>query len=360
MKTIPLSRVYDSDEIRRRVVEVIDSGQFILGPECKLFEKELAEYLGTSRFVLSNSWTSAVHLLFLALDFPRGSEVLLPSLTAFPSVEPICHAGLNPVFVEVDDTYCLDPDDLERKVTSRSVGILPVHLYGQPADLARVRECADRHGLVVIEDCAQAIGARCEGRRVGSFGKAAGFSFYPSKNLTVCGDGGGIATDDDGLAERVASLRDHGRSSKYLNDRLGFNMRFNEIQAAVGRCQLKVLEDLNRRRREIARLYGELLQGTVVTPTERPGVEHVYHLYVVRADRRDELQLHLRSHGIQTGIHYPIPVHRQPAITDRFGESRLPFTDQLTGQILSLPMYPGLSDDEVDFVAQKVRSFYRG
>lgn len=360
MKTISLSKVHDSDEIRRRVMAVIDSGQFILGPECKAFEKELAQYVGTSRFVLSNSWTSAVQLLFLALDLPPEGEVLLPSLSAFPSVEPICHAGLKPVFVEVDETYCLDPDDLERKVTSRSVAVLPVHLYGQPADMTRIKDCADRHRLVLIEDCAQAIGARFRGQSVGSFGKAAGFSFYPSKNLTVYGDGGGIATSDELIAARVASLRDHGRSSKYLNDTVGFNMRFNEIQAAVGRCQLKVLDDLNCRRRRIAGLYRNLLQETVGAPLDRPGTEPVYHLYVIRADRRDQLQLHLKNHGIQTGIHYPIPIHRQPAITSRFGETRLPFTDQLTGEILSLPMYPSLSDDDVAFVAETVRSFYRG
>ena len=360
MKPIPLSRVHDSKAIREAIARVVDSGSFILGPQCRAFETELAEYLGVPHFVLANSCTSAMHLLFLALGFPPGSEVLLPSLTAFPSVEPVCHAGLRPIFVDVDETFCMDPRDMESKVSSRSVAILPVHLYGQAADLARIQAVADRRGLMVLEDCAQAIGATFGGRRVGGFGKAAGFSFYPSKNLTVYGDGGGIATADAALAATVSSLRDHGRTTKYRNDQVGFNMRFNEIQAAVGRCQLKLLDELNGRRFRLASLYRELLAGLVDIPIERADAEHVYHLFVIQAERRDELQAHLKAKGIQTGVHYPVPVHQQPAIEKLFGRSSLPVTERVVRRVLSLPLYPDLSEEDVRRVARAIREFYHG
>ncbi|MDD5644543.1 MAG: DegT/DnrJ/EryC1/StrS family aminotransferase [bacterium] len=357
MGKIPLSKVYESDEIRNNVLKVIGSGNFILGPESESFEKELADYLGVKRFVLSNSWTSGVHLLLKAMNIKEGSEILLPSLTAFPSVEPICHVGLKPVFVDIDETYCMDPVDLRNKITSKSAGILPVHLYGQAANMREIMNIAEEKGLFIIEDCAQSIGAKYNGKRVGSLTIASGFSFYPSKNLTVYGDGGGIATNDDSLADEVAALRNHGRKSKFLNDEIGFNMRFNEIQAAVGRCQLKVIDELNGKRRKHAERYSSLLGGTVKTPEIRESAEHVFHMYVIEVDRRDELRDFLKNKGVGTGIHYPVPVHKQPAVTNLFGDVSLPKTEKAVGRILSLPMFPDLSEKEIDFTAESVREF---
>ncbi len=357
MKKIPLSKVYNSKEIKDSVLKVLDSGNFILGPESDSFEKELAGFVGVKRFVLSNSWTSAVHLLLKGMNLKEEGEILLPSLTAFPSVEPICHVGLKPVFVDIDETYCMDPDDLEKKITPKSIGILPVHLYGQPANMTRIMEIAKKHSLFVIEDCAQAVGAKYNGNRVGSMGLAAGFSFYPSKNLTVYGDGGGIATSDDALADRVISLRNHGRQSKFFNDEMGFNMRFNEIQAAVGRCQLKVIDELNGDRGKHAAKYTELLKDIVKTPKIREGVEHVFHMYVIEVDDRDKMKEFLKEKGIGTGIHYPVPVHKQPAVTGLIGEISLPATETAVKKILSLPMYPALEKENIEYVVNSIKEF---
>src|SRR5262245_32172958 len=326
MQKIPLSRVYQSETIDRRILEVVKGGNYILGPECKAFEKELAEYFGVKHVVLSSSWTAAVHLLHLAQGLKSGDEILVPSLTAFPSIEPMIHAGARPVFCDIDDTYTIDPEDARRKITKRTVGILPVHLYGRPANLDAIIKLARENGLWVIEDCAQSHGAKWRGKRVGSFTEHAAFSFYPSKNLTVYGDGGAIATGDDEMARKVSMLRNHGRKDKYLHEKVGFNLRFNEIQAAVGREQLKVLDELNAGRRRAAEWYRRELggaRGIVLPPVDRNAeTESVYHMFVIRLenhDQRDALARHLKEKGIETGVHYPVPNHQQPAITQLFG-----------------------------------------
>src|SRR3954471_14500151 len=283
---IPLSRVYHSELIDRRILEVVKGGNFILGPECKAFEQELAAYFGVKHVVLSSSWTVAVHLLHLAQGLKPGDEILVPSLTAFPSIEPMIHAGVKPVFCDIDDTYTIDPEDARKRITSRTKGILPVHLYGRPANLDAITKLAKEHGLWVIEDCAQSHGARWDGKRAGGLTEHAAFSFYPSKNLTVYGDGGAIATRDDAIAKRVTMLRNHGRKDKYLHEKVGFNLRFNEIQAAVGREQLKVLDELNAGRRRVAAWYRRELAGVkgVVLPPEDVDdkTESVYHMFVIR------------------------------------------------------------------------------
>ena len=358
MRPIPLSRPYLTDEVRQAALRALDSGRYILDRECKAFEEELAAHTGRKHAVLSSSWTAAVHLLLEAMGLRPGEEVLVPSHTAFPSIEPIIHRGARPVFVDVDETFCLDPASLERAVTPRTVGILPVHLYGHPADLDRVLEVARRHDLWVIEDCAQAQGAEHRGRRVGSIGFAGAFSFFPSKNLTVLGDGGCICTDDDAAADRVRMLRNHGRRSKYEHELVGFNLRFNEIQAAVGRVMLGRLDELNARRREVARRYDERLQGIVRTPPERPWAKAVYHLYVVRAPRRDELAAFLKKRGIETGIHYPKPLHLQGAFADLGLKSgAFPVSEAAAAEVLSLPIYPEMADSDVDAVSDAVGGF---
>jgi dTDP-4-amino-4,6-dideoxygalactose transaminase len=362
---IPLSRVHQSETIDRRILEVVKGGNYILGPECKAFEAELAAYFGVKHVVLSSSWTAAVHLLHLAQDLKQGDEILVPSLTAFPSIEPMIHAGAKPVFCDIDETYTIDPEDARRKITKRTVGILPVHLYGRPVNLDAILALAKDHGLWIIEDCAQSHGAKFKGKRLGSFTEHAAFSFYPSKNLTVYGDGGAIATSDPEIARKVTMLRNHGRKDKYLHEKVGFNLRFNEIQAAVGREQLKVLDQLNAGRRAAAQGYRRELAGVAgveLPPDDKQGVtESVYHMFVIRLanhDAREGLARKLKESGIETGVHYPVPNHLQPAITELYGApASLPRTEDYVKRILSLPMFPILSEAEVKTVAGEIKAY---
>ena len=359
MRKIPLSRVFLSDEVREAAVRALNSGSYILGKECEAFEAELAAYTGTKEAVLCSSWTAGGFLLHRAMGLKPGDEILVPSHTAFPSIEPMIHFGARPVFIDIDETYCLDVDQLESSITPRTVGILPVHLYGHPANLDRILEVARKHDLWVIEDCAQAHGARYKGKRVGSIGVVGAFSFFPSKNLTVLGDGGCITTNDSALAADLHMLRNHGRKSKYVHEVVGYNLRFNEIQAAIGRVELRNIDGLNEHRREIATRYNERLGGVVKTPPEREWACAVYHMYVIRTERRDELARYLQSKGIATGIHYPLANHQQPAITKLFPDlPRLPKTEAAVNEILSLPIYGELSMEDVDYVCDSILEFF--
>ncbi|MDB5319937.1 MAG: dTDP-3-amino-3,6-dideoxy-alpha-D-galactopyranose transaminase [Phycisphaerales bacterium] len=364
---IPLSRVYHSELIDRRILDVVKGGNYILGPECKAFEEELARWFGMPHCVLSSSWTAAVQLLHLAqIQFGQlkaGDEILVPSLTAFPSIEPMIHCGVRPVFCDIDDTYTIDPQDARKRITPRTKGILPVHLYGRPANIDAFQALAKEHGLFIIEDCAQSHGARWKGKRAGSYGEHAALSFYPSKNLTVYGDGGAILTHDPEIAKRVGMLRNHGRKDKYLHEKVGFNLRFNEINAAVGREQLKVLDDLNAGRRRAAEWYRRELEGVkgmTLPPTDKAGeTETVYHMFVIRLeshDRRESLARHLKEQGIESGVHYPVPNHQQPAIEEVYGKQpSLPKTEDYVKRILSLPMFPAITEDEVKTVANAIK-----
>jgi dTDP-4-amino-4,6-dideoxygalactose transaminase len=362
---IPLSRSYHSARIEERILQVVRGGNYILGPECKAFEQELATYFGRKHVVLSSSWTAAVHLLHIAQGLQPGDEILVPSLTAFPSIEPMIHVGARPVFCDIDETYTIDLEDARRRITKKTVGILPVHLYGRPADIDGFQQLARDHGLWMIEDCAQSHGAKWNGKRAGSYGDHAAFSFYPSKNLTVYGDGGAIATDDDAIAKRVTMLRNHGRRDKYLHEKVGFNLRVNEIQAAVGREQLVVLDELNAGRRRAADWYRRELEGVrgvALPPTDIPGVtESVYHMFVIRLDdhdTREGLAKTLKEQGIETGVHYPVPNHQQPAILELYGEGdRLPRTEDYVARILSLPMYPALTEEQVVRVSNAIKKY---
>ena len=286
-------------------------------------------------------------------------EILVPSHTAFPSIEPLMHWKAKPVFIDIDETYCLDVDLIEAAITPRTVGILPVHLYGHPADLDPIFEIAKKRGLWVIEDCAQAQGARYKQKPVGSMGIAGGFSFFPSKNLTVMGDGGCISTNDDAIAEKIRMLRNHGRKSKFLHEFAGYNQRFNEIQAAIGRVGLRNLDKLNEHRRKVAARYNERLAGIVQTPVEKPWATAVYHMYVVQTERRDDLAKHLQGKGIGTGIHYPVANHQQPAVTSVYSDlPALPKTEAAVNKILSLPIYGELPIDDVDLVCDAIAEFF--
>jgi dTDP-3-amino-3,4,6-trideoxy-alpha-D-glucose transaminase len=356
--SIPLSRPPVDDEIKQAVVTAIDSRQYILGPQCREFEAELAAYVGVRHCVLTNSATAGLWLTLRALGVKAGDEILVPSHTAFPTIEAICFAEATPVFVDADAYYTMDPVDAAAKATPRTVGLMPVHLYGQPVDLDAVRELASRLGVWVLEDCAQAHGAAWRGRKVGGFGRASVFSFYPSKNLTVMGDGGAVVTDDDEIAGRCRRLRDHGRLNKDVHAEIGFNLRFNDIHAAIGRVLLRRLDTMNDHRRALAARYAAALSGLpLALPLERPGARHVYHLYVVRTPRRAELAAFLKARGVQTGIHYPVPTHRQPAV-ERFAGAALPQTEQLVDEILTLPISAGHTEAEIDAVAGAVRAFF--
>jgi dTDP-4-amino-4,6-dideoxygalactose transaminase len=355
---IPLSRPPVDDEIKQAVLAAIDSRQYILGPQCREFETELARYVGTRHCILTTSATAGLWLTLRALGVKGGDEILVPSHTAFPTIEAICFAEATPVFVDADAYYTLDPADAAAKATPRTVGLMPVHLYGQPVDVDAVRELTSRLGVWMLEDCAQAHGAAWQGHKVGAFGRAAVFSFYPSKNLTVMGDGGAVVTDDDEIAARCRRLRDHGRLSKDVHAEVGFNLRFNDIQAAVGRVLLRRLDAMNEHRRALAARYTTALSGLPLgLPAERPGARHVYHLYVVRTPRRTELAAFLKTRGIQTGIHYPVAAHRQPAV-ERFAGGPLPATERLVDEILTLPISAGHTEAEIDTVAAAVREYF--
>ena len=358
MTQIPLSRPPVDDEIKQAAIAAIESRQYILGPQSRAFEAELARYVGSKHCILSNSATAGLWLAFRALGVKPGDEILVPSHTAFPTIEAICFAEATPVFVDCDRYYTIDPADAAAKATSRTVGIVPVHLYGQPADLDAVQALARRLGIWMLEDCAQSHGAAWKGKKVGAFGRVGVFSFYPSKNLTVMGDGGAIVTDEDAVAERCRRLRDHGRLTKDLHAEIGFNLRFNDIQAAIGRVLLRRLEAMNDHRRELAARYDKAFAGLPLgLPEERPDGHHVYHLYVVRTPRRDELAAFLKTRGVQTGVHYPVPTHRQPAV-ERLRPPALPATEKLVKEILTLPISAGHTVTEIDTVAMAVREFF--
>jgi dTDP-4-amino-4,6-dideoxygalactose transaminase len=361
MRKIPLSRVFLNEEVREAALRALNSGSYILTKECEAFEEELADYIGTKHAVLCSSWTAGGFLLHRAMGLKAGDEILVPSHTAFPTIEPMIHFGAKPVFIDIDETYCLDVDFLEASIAPRTVGILPVHLYGHPANLDRILDIARKHGLWVIEDCAQAHGARFKEKRIGSMGVAGAFSFFPSKNLTVLGDGGCITTNDTALADDLRMLRNHGRKSKYVHEAVGYNYRFNEIQAAIGRVELRNVDSLNKHRRRVAARYTERLNGVVKTPPEKEWAHAVYHMYVIRAERRDELAKHLQSKGIGTGVHYPIANHQQPAVTKLYSDlPSLPRTEAVVKEILSLPIHGELPLEDVDYVCDAILEFFGG
>lgn len=346
-------------EIDAAIARVLDAGRYILGDETRAFEQEFAEYVGVAHGIGVGSGTEALHLALKACGVGPGDEVVTVSHTAVATVSAIEMTGATPVLVDIEpQTYTLDPKHLERAFTPRTKAIIPVHLYGAPADLDAILAVARRHGVKVIEDCAQAHGARYRGKRVGAWGDLATFSFYPTKNLGAIGDGGLVATHDAALAERVRLLREYGWSERYVSRVSGWNSRLDELQAAILRVKLRALDADNARRRALAAVYDETLPDSARKPSALPGCEHVYHLYVIRHPQRDRLAAHLRDHGIGTGIHYHVPIHLQPAYRGWLGdEGSLPQTEQAAREILSLPMYPELTEDQVRTVADAVQAF---
>jgi dTDP-4-amino-4,6-dideoxygalactose transaminase len=345
-------------EIDAAIQRVVDGAGFILGEEVANFETSLATTVGAKDAVGVSSGTGALLLALLAVGVEPGDEVITTAHTFIATAEAVSRIGARPVFVDIDPrTYNLDPNLVESAITERTKVILPVHLYGQPAELKSLREIATRHKLWLIEDAAQAIAAEYDGRRCGSIGDLACFSFYPSKNLGAYGDAGAVSGNDETLLAKVRKLRDHGRISKYEHDELGFGQRIDAIQAAILAAKLPHLETWTEARRSHAYLYNELLSTAALeTPFEAQNVRHVYHLYVVRTTHRDALLKHLKDKGIEAGIHYPIPVHRQPVYLKLgYGDVSLPITEKAATEILSLPMYPELRPAQIEYVADAIK-----
>jgi len=343
------------DAAYRRVME---SGWFILGKEVAAFEEEFAAYCGVRHCIGVGNGLDALHLILRAMGIGPGDEVIVPSNTYIASWLAVSYTGALPVPVEPVEATCnIDPARIEAAITPRSRAILAVHLYGQPADMDPINEIARRHGLKVVEDAAQIHGARYRGLRAGSLGDAAGFSFYPGKNLGAFGDGGAITTNDDQLAEQVRMLRNYGSREKYVNEVQGFNSRLDELHAAQLRVKLRVLDAWNARRKGLADLYAELLSGTdLLLPAVPAWAEPAWHLYVVRSGRRDALQRHLQEAGIGTLIHYPIPPHLQQAYADLgHGKGDFPLAEQIADEVLSLPMGPHLAPEAVERVCAVIR-----
>jgi dTDP-4-amino-4,6-dideoxygalactose transaminase len=351
-----------SDEIQAAITAVMARGDFILGREVELLEQEFAAYCGARFAIGVDTGTSALELALRAYGIGPGDEVITAANTFVATVIAILSAGATPMLADVDPcTYNLDPSSCAAAITKRTKAIMPVHLYGHPADMDAIANLAQTHSLTVIEDACQAHGARYKGRRAGSLGDAAAFSFYPAKNLGAYGDAGMVVTDDAQIASHVRMLRNYGQQKKYHHVAYGFNRRLDTLQAAVLRVKLGRLDAWNESRRRIASRYNRHLAGLpVALPQEAAYAEPVYQLYVLRTARRDELQEFLHSQGVATGIHYPIPIHQQPAYAHLgYPAGSFPVTEQQAAQLLSLPMYPELGDDAVDYVAETIAEFFR-
>lgn len=346
-------------EIDEAIARVLNSERYILGPEVAAFEKEFAAYLGTQFGLGVASGTDALWLALRACGIGPGDEVITVAHTAVATVTAIEAVGALPVLVDIDpQSFTLDPNRLEAAVTPKTKAIVPVHVYGHPADMPAIMSIADRYNVRVIEDCAQAHGAAIAGKKVGTWGDIASFSFYPTKNLGAVGDGGMVVTADSELAQRVRHLREYGWEERYVSATTGWNSRLDELQAALLRVKLKHLPADTERRRALAALYSEVLaEAEVALPQTRRGTTPVWHLYVVRVRERDAVQTSLRAQGIGALIHYPVPIHLQPAYRDRLPGARfLPATEAAAAEILSLPLYPELTEEEVRQVGAGLRA----
>jgi dTDP-4-amino-4,6-dideoxygalactose transaminase len=347
-------------EILSATKRVIDSGWYILGKEVLKFEKEFSAYCGVNECVGVGNGLDALSLIFRAYNFPKGSEVIVPANTYIASILSISENGLIPILVEPEEgSFNIDPAKIEEVVTSKTVAVLAVHLYGLPADMDELEIICKSNGLKLVEDCAQAHGAKVNNSRVGSLGDAGAFSFYPGKNLGCLGDGGAVITDDTNLAKNIRTLRNYGSDQKYKNRVKGVNSRLDEMQAAILLAKLPKLDIQNSRRSEIALKYlKEINLKKTLLPTIKSAsnVESVWHLFVIRHPKRDELQAFLAKNGIQTLIHYPVPPHKQDAYRE-FSKLSLPITEKIHREVLSLPISPVMSDDEVDFVIRMVNEF---
>ncbi len=345
-------------DVEPRLREVLASGRYLFGPEVAAFERKAAAWLGAQHAVTCGSGTDALRLALTALGIGAGHEVITTPFTFFATAEAVCQAGARPVFVDIDSrTFNIDPERVEAAVTPATRAILPVHLFGGLADMASLTIIAERHGLYVVEDCAQCFGARQAGRAAGTLGTAGACSFFPSKNLGACGDGGMVATSSDTLAATVRQLRNHGATEPGCHEAVGLNSGLDELQADILRAKLPRLGDYNRARRQAARRYSRALRDLpgVAAPPLGSAEEHVFHQYTVLVDSRDAVREALRRRGVESALYYPLPLHRQPASADRAAPA-LPVAEAVAARCLSLPIYPEITAAQIDTVTAALRA----
>ena len=353
---IPIAKPWIGEEEKKAVLNVLDSGMLASGKWVKEFEQKFARYIGVKYAIATTNGTQALILILEALGI-RGKDVLVPSFTFISSATSVIRAGGKPVFVDVDPkTFNIDINDAKKKITKDTVAIMPVHLYGQPADMGAVREFAEDNGLHIVEDACQAHGAEWDGKKVGGLGTAAAFSFYPTKNMTT-GEGGMVTTNNDELAERVKMLRNHGQKERYLHTELGWNYIMTNIAAAIGLAQLKKLDKANKIRKRNAKVYDEELNGVVETPYVSPKANHVYHQYTIKVKDRNKLIEKFNKEGIGFGIYYPKGIHQQPIMKKLgFGGTRLKITEDLTSKVISIPVHPLVHDEDIKLIAEVIKS----
>jgi len=343
-------------EIDTAVLAAIESSQFILGPNVTSFEQETATYLGAKHAISCASGTDALQLAILAAGIKPGDEVITTPFTFIATAEAICYAGATPVFVDIDPkTFNIDPALLEAAITPRTKAIIPVHLFGQPADMAPIQAICAQHQLLLIEDCAQSFGAATGGAMTGTIGQLGCFSFFPSKNLGCYGDGGLITCATDELAEQIKVLRNHGSRVRYHHSVIGYNSRLDDIQAAILRVKLQRIDEFNTGRRRVAHLYSELLGDIVTVPYEDGKGVHVYHQYTLLTDRRDAIMAKLSEKQISSAVYYPIPLHKQDVFAEAYASISLPVAEEVASRCMSLPVYPEMPEESVRLVAQTIR-----
>jgi dTDP-4-amino-4,6-dideoxygalactose transaminase len=349
-------------DIDAAIARTLDNCSFCLGPDVAQFEKDFARYIGAEHCVAFNSGTSALHIALMLLDVGPGDEVITTPMTFVATSWAISYVGAKPVYVDIEDaTFNLDPAKIERAITPKTKAVMPVHLYGHPFDLDPVLEIARKHNLPVVEDAAQAHGAKYKGRIVGAFGQISCFSFYPGKNLGAAGEGGALVTNNAAFAARARSLREHGSTVRYYHDEVGFNYRMEGIQGAVLGVKLKHLDKWTSERRRVAHRYHELLAGTPLQlPREADYAESAYHLYVVRHPRRDELKKYLEENKVGCALHYPLPLHLQKCYASLgHKEGAFPVTEKAARECLSLPIFPELTDTQIQRVVEVIKEFFR-
>ncbi len=349
------------DEISQGLEAVLDECRFILGPECQAFEQEAARYLGVKHAIGVASGTDALHLALIAEGVGPGDEVITTPFTFIATAEAIRYVGATPVFVDIDpNSFNISPAAIEQAITPKTKAVMPVHLFGQPADMARMQALCERNRLKLIEDCAQSFGASIDGKQTGSFGDSAGFSFFPSKNLGAFGDGGLVTTGSERVAEQIKTLRNHGSNRRYQHDVIGYNSRLDEMQAVILRIKLRRIDDYNRRRRYVAHLYSEGLADLPVTAPHEDGIGvHVYHQYTLLSERRDAVMKALLAADIASAIYYPVPLHKQKVFAEQCAGLALPVAEHVAARCLSLPIYPELEEADIGTIIDVIRRVFR-
>ena len=354
------SPLIGNEEIKA-VREVLKSGLLAQGPKVKEFEERIAEYIGVKYGIATSSGTTALHTALLAAGIKPGDEVITTPFTFIATANSILYCNAKPVFADIDEkTFNINPDEIEKKITEKTKAILPVHLYGQPADMERILEICETHNLLLIEDAAQALGAEFNNKKVGSFGICAIFSFYPTKNITT-GEGGMIVTNDENLAERCRKIRNHGEYQRYFVDSLGYNYRMTDIAAAIGLTQFRKLEKFNKKRIKNAKFLTKHLKDIeeIEVPFVDKRVKHVFHQYTIKTSRRDELKEFLEKRGIQAVVYYPLPIHKQKFYQDLGYKETLPVAESIALKVLSLPVHQNLKKEDLEFIVESIREFFK-